>query len=483
MAIDKKLIDQLLTDYKKPEDIIGENGLLKELTKAILERALAAEMTDHLGYEKHDPAGHHRGNTRNGKSPKTLKGDFGELELETPRDRQATFDPKIVAKGQTRWTGFDDKIISMYARGMTTREIQGHLEEMYQIEVSPTLISNVTDAVLEEVKLWQNRPLEELYPIVYLDALMVKVRDEGHVQNKAIYVVLGVNLEGQKEVLGLWVAQNEGAKFWLQVLTELQNRGVKDIFIACVDGLKGFPEAIEAVYPRTEVQLCIVHLVRASLNYVPWKVRKQVAADLQSIYRAATAAEAEQHLAELEGKWKAYPSVSQVWRRNWARITPFFNYPPDIRRAIYTTNSVESLNRSLRKIIKTRGGFPNQEAALKLLFLALAAGSEEMDHADPSLAGSTQPLHDSVAGTDAGPGESCAMNAQPPSTWLGRGRECPFPRTPSPKTIPGRLHKSLDTPRSDHLSSCPWPLPEPNGSGDRPRHQRGNIHSGPKRVS
>jgi len=208
MAIDNKLIDQLLSDYKKPEDIIGENGLLKQLTKAILERALAAEMTDHLGYEKHDPAGHHRGNTRNGKSPKTLKGDFGELELETPRDRQATFEPKIVAKGQTRWTGFDDKIISMYARGMTTREIQGHLEEMYKIEVSPTLISNVTDAVIEEVKQWQNRPLDELYPIVYLDALMVKVRDEGHVQNKAIYVVLGVNLEGEKEVLGLWVAQN-----------------------------------------------------------------------------------------------------------------------------------------------------------------------------------------------------------------------------------------------------------------------------------
>jgi len=334
-------------------------------------------MTDHLGYEKHDPAGHGRGNTRNGKSQKTLTGEFGELELETPRDRKATFDPKIVAKGQTRWTGFDDKIISMYARGMTTREIQGHLEEMYGIEVSPTLISNVTDAVMEEVKAWQSRPLEELYPIVYLDALMVKVRDEGHIRNKAIYVVLGVNLEGQKEVLGLWVGQTEGAKFWLQVLTELQNRGVKDIFIACVDGLKGFPEAIEAVYPRTEVQLCIVHLVRASLNYVPWKARKPVAADLQLIYRANTAAEAEQHLAQLEGKWKAYPSVSQVWRRNWARITPFFNYPPDIRKAIYTTNSVESLNRSLRKIIKTRGGFPNEEAALKLLFLALRQAAKK----------------------------------------------------------------------------------------------------------
>jgi putative transposase len=240
MAIDKKLIDQLLTDYKKPEDIIGENGLLKQLTKAVLERALEAEMSEHLGYEKHGPAGQHQGNPRNGKNRKTLQGDFGELELETPRDRQARFEPKIVRKRQTRWTGFDDKIVSMYARGMTTREIQGHLDEIYGIEVSPTLISNVTDAVVEEVKQWQNRPLEQLYPIVYLDALMVKVRDEGHIQNKAIYVVLGVNLEGQKEVLGLWVAESEGAKFWLQVLTELKNRGVQDIFIACVDGLKVF---------------------------------------------------------------------------------------------------------------------------------------------------------------------------------------------------------------------------------------------------
>ena len=250
-------------------------------------------------------------------------------------------------------------------------------------------------------------------------------------QNKAIYVVLGVNLEGEKEVLGLWVAQQEGAKFWLQVLTELQNRGVKDIFIACVDGLKGFPEAIEAVYPRTEVQLCIVHLVRASLNYVPWKARKPVAADLQSIYRAATAAEAEQHLQELEGKWKAYPSVSQVWRRNWARITPFFNYPPDIRRAIYTTNSVESLNRSLRKIIKTRGGFPNEEAALKLLFLALRQAAKKWTMPIHHLAGSIEPLHDSVAGTDAGPGESFAMTTWNAIASMGRG---------------SRLHKSLDTP-------------------------------------
>src|ERR1700684_3094585 len=289
MAIDNALIDQMLAGYKKPEDIIGENGLLKQLTKAILERALQAELTDHLGFEKHDPAGHHSGNSRNGSGRKVLKGDFGELELETPRDRQASVEPKIVAKGQSRFTGFDDKITSMYARGMSTREIQGHLEEIYGIEVSPTLISNVTDAVLEEVKLWQGRPLEELYPIVYLDALMVKVRDEGHIQNKAIYVVLGVNLEGQKEVLGLWTAQTEGAKFWLSVVTELQNRGVKDILIACVDGLKGFPEAIETVFPKAQVQLCIVHLIRNSLKYVGYKDRKRVATDLKAVYTAATA--------------------------------------------------------------------------------------------------------------------------------------------------------------------------------------------------
>jgi len=386
MAIDYKLIDELLKDYKRPEEIIGENGLLKQLTKAVLERALEGEMTEHLGYEKHDPAGHHQGNPRNGKSRKTLKGDFGELELEMPRDRQSTFEPKIVGKRQTRWTGFDDKILSMYARGMTTREIQGNLQEIYGIDVSPALISNITEPVIQEVKQWQNRPLDEVYPIVYLDALIVKVRNEGHIQNKAIYVVLGVNLEGQKEVLGLWVAQTEGAEFWVQVLTELKSRGVKDIFLACVDGLKGFPEAIESIYPRTVVQLCIVHLVRASLNYVPWKqrkdyvpwkLRKTAVADLQAVYRATTVAQAEQALVELETKWKAYPKVSQVWRRNWEQVTPFFNYPPEIRRAIYTTNSVVSLNRSLSKIIKIHGGFPNEEAALKLLFLALRQAAKK----------------------------------------------------------------------------------------------------------
>jgi len=378
MAIENELLDKLLAEYKKPEDIIGENGLLKQLTKALLERAMSAELSEHLGFAKHDPVGHNSGNSRNGTMKKTLKGDFGELELETPRDRKGTFAPKIVAKGQTRFTGFDDKIISMYARGMTTREIEAHLQEIYGVDVSPGLISNVTEAVMDEVKIWQGRPLDEVYPILYMDALRVKVRDGGHVVNKAIYVAIGVNLEGKKEVLGLWAAQNEGAKFWLQVLTELQNRGVKDIFIACVDGLKGFPEAIETVYPKAEVQLCIVHLARASLNYVNWKQRKEVAADLKRIYQSATAMEAEVQLEEFAAKWDpVYPMVSQIWRRNWARITPFFAYPREIRKAIYTTNAIESLNMSLRKIVKMRGSFPTEEAAMKLLYLALQNASKK----------------------------------------------------------------------------------------------------------
>jgi len=376
--IDTKLIDTLLTGYKKPEDIIGKNGILKQLTKAVLERAMQAEMTEHVGYDKHDPAGNNSGNSRNGASKKKLKGDFGEIDLETPRDRNGSFEPQIITKHQTRFTGFDDKIISMYSRGMTTREIESHLKEMYGVEVSPTLISSVTEAVMEEVKAWQNRPLEETYAILYLDALRVKIRDGGHVQNKAIYVAIAVNMEGNKEVLGLWAADNEGAKFWLQILTDLQNRGAKDFFIACVDGLKGFPEAIEAVYPRTEVQLCIVHLVRASLNYVNWKQRKEVAGDLRRIYQAGTATEAEMQRDEFGRKWDAtYPMVSQIWRRNWERIIPFFAYPGEIRKVIYTTNTIESLNMSLRKIIKTRGGFPHEEAALKLLFLALRQAAKK----------------------------------------------------------------------------------------------------------
>ena len=377
MTVDKKplpkdLIDQLLTNYKKPEDLIGEDGLLKQLTKALVERALQAEMAEHLGHGKHEPVENATGNTRNGRSQKTLKGDFGELPIVIPRDRHGSFEPQIIPKHQTRWTGFDDKILSLYARGMTVREIQGHLEEMYGTAVSPALISSVTDAVIEEVKAWQSRPLDALYPIVYLDCIHVKVRDNGAVRVKAVYLALGVNLEGEKELLGLWIAQTEGAKFWLQVVTELKNRGVADIFIACVDGLKGFPEAIETVFPKTAVQLCIVHLVRHSLNYVGWNRRKAVATDLKQIYQSATAEEAEARLTEFEGKWDAaYPPIGQSWRRNWPRLIPFFDYPPEIRKVIYTTNAIESVNMSLRKITKNRGSFPSDEALLKLFYLAL----------------------------------------------------------------------------------------------------------------
>jgi putative transposase len=372
MAISKELLDQLIADYKKPEDLIGENGILKQLTKALLERAMQAEITDHLGYPRNAPEGKNSGNSRNGSYKKKLKGDFGEMDVAVPRDRNGSFEPIIVPKGESRFKGFDDKIISMYARGMTTRDIQSHLEEIYGVEVSPTLISQVTEAVTEEVRLWQNRPLEDVYPIVYLDAVRIKVKHNGQIIKKAVYLAIAVTLAGVKEVLGMWAAETEGAKFWLNILTELRNRGVKDILIACVDGLKGFPEAIEAVYPDTQVQLCIVHLVRNSLNFVSWKQRKEMADDLKEVYSAATVEQAETNLASFGEKWdETHPRVSQSWRNNWPRIIPYFSYPPEIRRVIYTTNTIESLNMSLRKVTKNRGSFPNDEAMFKLLYLAL----------------------------------------------------------------------------------------------------------------
>lgn len=365
-------IDTLLKNYKTPEEIIGENGLLQQLTKAVLQRALQAEMTLHLGHEKHASVSNKEGNARNGSSLKTIKGEFGSMPIEIPRDRDSSFEPLIIPKGQTRFPGFDDRVISLYSRGLTTREIQGHLEEIYGVEVSPALISIVTDAVAEEVKIWQNRPLDAVYPIVYMDAIRVKARGNGHVVNKAVYLAIGVNLDGAKEVLGMWVSENEGAKFWLQVVTELKNRGLQDIFIACVDGLKGFPEAIETVYPETQVQLCIVHMVRNSLRFVSWKQRKEVATDLKLIYQSATAEQAEMELTAFEAKWdKTHPTIGMSWRRNWAQIIPFFAYPADIRKVIYTTNAIESLNMSLRKVTKNRGSFPTDEAMLKLLYLAL----------------------------------------------------------------------------------------------------------------
>ena len=366
-----ELLSRLLANYKKPEDLIGENGLLKQLTKLLVEKALEAEMTEHLGHDRHAPVANPAGNARNGRSRKTLKGEFGALPIEVPRDRQGSFEPQLIPKHQTRWAGFDDKILSLYARGMTVREIQAHLEEMYGAEVSPSLISTVTDAVVDEVKAWQARPLDPVYPIVYLDCIHVKVR-EGAVRVKAVYLAIGVTMAGEKEVLGLWLAQTEGAKFWLQVVTELKNRGVQDIFIACVDGLKGFPEAIETVFPHATVQLCIVHMVRHSLNYVSWKRRAEVAADLRRIYTAATADEAEQRLTEFETKWDGeYLPIGQSWRRNWPRLIPFFDYPPEIRKVIYTTNAIESVNMSLRKLTKNRSAFPSDEALVKLFYLAL----------------------------------------------------------------------------------------------------------------
>ena len=366
------LLDELLKDYTDPKQILGEHGLLRQLTKRLVERALEAELTDHLGYAPHARNGSGSGNCRNGKGKKTVQSETAQFDIYVPRDRDGSFEPQLVKKRQRRLDGFDDKVLALYARGLSTREIQDHLEELYGVEVSPTLISNVTDAVLDEVRTWQARPLASVYPILYFDALFVKSRQEGPVQTKAVYVALGITVEGEKELLGLWLSESEGAKFWLSVFTELQNRGVEDCFIACVDGLKGLPEAIEAVFPKTQVQLCIVHKVRNSLKYVPWKERKAVAADLRAIYAAATLAAAEQALERFAERWDTkYPTISPSWLADWDRLTVFFDYPPAIRRVIYTTNAIESLNYTLRKRLKTRGAFPNDESLVKVLYLAL----------------------------------------------------------------------------------------------------------------
>ena len=371
--IKTELLDELLSGVTSPEDLLGDGGVFRQLKKALMERALGAELTHHLGYEKGlAPTGRARGNSRNGHSAKTVLTDDGEIGLSVPRDRAGTFEPVLVPKGVTRLDGFDARIISLYARGLSVREIQAHLKELYGTEVSPDLISRVTDAVLDEVKEWQNRPLEALYPIVFFDALRVKVRDEGIVKSKAVYVALALDTEGQKHVLGLWIEQTEGAKFWLKVMNELKTRGLNDILIAVVDGLKGFPEAIGAVYPQTMVQTCIVHLIRNSLAFVSWADRKAIMPDLKAIYGAANAEAALERLEAFEEKWgRRYPTIAPSWRRAWDHVTPLFAFPPAVRKMIYTTNAVESLNRSLRKIIKTRGSFPTDDAALKLLYLAI----------------------------------------------------------------------------------------------------------------
>jgi putative transposase len=366
------ILDQLLAGAD-PKTAFDPNGLLDDLKKALAERALNAEMDHHLAGDGGIS------NSRNGYGRKNVITDTGRIELEVPRDRQATFDPQLIAKYQRRFPGFDDKIISMYARGMSTREIVGHLRELYGIEVSPDLISAVTDAVLEEVAAWQARPLEAAYPLVFFDALRVKVRDEGLVRNKAVHLALGVRADGSKEVLGLWLEQNEGAKFWLRVMNELRSRGVEDILIAVVDGLKGFPDAILAVFPDATVQTCIVHLLRQSLAFVAYQDRKSVAAALKDIYRAVDATAGETALAAFEeGSWgRRYPAIGQSWRRAWGEVVPFHAFPSEVRRLLYTTNAIEALNAKLRRAVRARGHFPTDEAALKLLFLALNRAERE----------------------------------------------------------------------------------------------------------
>ncbi|MDN2481690.1 IS256 family transposase [Vibrio agarivorans] len=375
--MDKKALEAFAREAAK--SIKTESDLddfRKMLTKVTVETALNAELDDHLGYEKHSSKT--TSNSRNGYSSKSIITDDGEVPIDVPRDREASFEPKLVRKHQTRFQSMDDKILSLYAKGMTTREIVATFKEMYDADVSPSLISKVTDSVLEQVIEWQSRPLDEVYPIVYLDCIVVKIRQDKQVINKAVYLALGVNMDGQKELLGMWLSEKEGAKFWLNVLTELQNRGVKDILIACVDGLKGFPDAINTAFPETQIQLCIVHMVRNSVKYVPWKDYKAVTADLKKIYQSKTEDEALLALEHFSDKWdEKYPQISRSWTAHWDNLNTLFNYPEDIRRAIYTTNAIESLNSVIRKAIKKRKLFPTDESARKVIYLAIQDASKK----------------------------------------------------------------------------------------------------------
>lgn len=374
--IPDELLEQLLSQVDDPKDLLGPEGLMKQLMGRLVERSLKAELTEHLGYDERQARPGE--NARNGSTPKTLLTKAGKVEVQIPRDREGSFEPKLIPKHQRRVAGFDERILALYSRGMSVREIQDFFKEAYGADVSPTLISRVTDSALADVEAWQNRRLEPLYPIVYLDGLVVKVRTDGLVQKRTVYVALGVNVEGQKEVLGLWMAHSEGAKFWLHVITELKNRGIEDILIACCDGLKGFPQAIEAVFPQTIVQTCIVHMIRNSLRLVAWTNRRNVAADLRPVYAADTQSQGLEALARFEGIWgKQYPSIGQSWRANWERVSPFFEFPTDVRRAIYTTNIIEALNSQLRKALKPKGHFPTDEAVLKTLWLALQHASKK----------------------------------------------------------------------------------------------------------
>jgi len=376
--LQEQLLTEILSKCKTKEDIVGKNGLIQNIMKRALQSALDAELEEHLGYKKHAVEGKNSGNNRNGIMKKNLKGEFGDIELETPRDRNGSFEPQIVQKNQTRFDGFDSKIVALYAKGMTTRDIQETLKELYSVDVSHSLISRVTDGLIDDIKHWQNRKLDNTYAVSYLDCIVVKVKENHQVINKSIYLVLGINMEGRKELLGMWIAQNEGAKFWLSVVTELKSRGVEEIFIACVDGLKGFPEAIQTIYPKTQIQSCIVHQVRSSLKYVPSKDKKEVAADLKLIYSAATVIQAEQELTNFEAKWdNKYPSISRSWRNNWNNLITMFAYPEDIRKVIYTTNAIESLNMVIRKATNNRRSFPCDEAAFKVVFLAVQGASKK----------------------------------------------------------------------------------------------------------
>ncbi len=371
----KALAAELAKDLKTPEDLSAFSAHLKKMT---VEAMLSAEMEAHLGYARHASKNRHSANSRNGYTSKTLKGDHGEIIIDTPRDRDASFEPQIVSKGQTRITGMDDQILSLYAKGLSTRDIVDVFWDMYGAEVSAGLVSKVTDAVMEQVTEWQQRPLDAVYPIIYLDCIVLKIRQDKRVINKSVYLALGVNLEGRKELLGLWIAENEGSKFWLQVLTELKNRGVKQLLIACVDGLSGFPEAINTAFPDARVQLCIVHLVRNALKYVPWKDYKAVTADLKRIYQSATEQEALLELDRFEETWKTkYPQISKSWRAHWPNLITLFEFPGDIRKVIYTTNTIESLNSVIRKSVKTRKLFPSDDSATKVVFLAIQAASKK----------------------------------------------------------------------------------------------------------
>lgn len=372
MAITNAILDELIGNAKTEEDLFGTNGLLKDLSKQLVERMLQTEMTNHLGYEKYSTEGHHTGNSRNGKTKKTVKTGNGEIEIEVPRDRKSEFQPVLVGKRQTRLKELDDQVLSLYSRGMTVRDIQEHVLTLYGTEVSPDLISTITDAVLSDVTEWRNRPLDKLYPIIFIDGFVVKARLDSVVCNRTVYIIYGITLEGQKDVLGLYLGETEGAKFWLYVLTELKNRGLEDIFILCADGLKGLSEAVEATFPKAIFQTCIVHMTRHSLNYVPYSDKKAVATDLKKIYQSNTAELALDALDEFELAWgDKYPAIIKSWRNNWEKITPFLQFPKEIRRVIYTTNIVESLNNTLRKAVRNRGHFSTEDGIMKVLYLAI----------------------------------------------------------------------------------------------------------------